>query len=442
MTIEGVVPSSPSGFLVSAIRAHNGFATGRLYWEIRIDNLPEDGYRLSLGVDGSDFGAGEQLGEVTRVMSQTLEFYATTERLWGITLRKSGTSAASAIVTGRGGVGFVEAIAVVEGDWLRFYLEPASGDFWIGKGTNWIRGGNPATGDTPTLTDVAPDPAGFWGDLRPLAALSHGARVTANFGDQPWEGGGPPAGATGVPYVRYTGYARQVWDTDTASEDGDGLVGLRLEHNGVVSPTAHRELGTVAWFLRNEPIEAPHSVLGSFPRSTGRLQFEVKLVYGLSAISAAGLVPADWDNTTALVRPGLEAGTFGFRFGSGGTGPGVSPGEIHVDGVEQAETMPLSVAGDIVTFDCNFAAEEVTLYHNGTLVGTFALPPAPPGGWVPAVAGGTGAAIQLITTGLTYPVAGATNWNPAEVVPVFRNRITTTGDRRVTTAGDVRTTKE
>lgn len=407
LQIEGI--GSP-GLIGGPIRALNGYTTGKHYWEVKLVSTPGTAFALSLGVDGSRFGNGES-GDF---MSQPIDAY-NDAGVWGYTLFSNDGSTQTATIAGLGVSTATTALELADNDWLRLAFDADAGSLWIGRSSTWIGGGDPAAGTSPTITGISLEAGSFWSDFKPLAFVTNGVVLLANFGSQTWDGGGPPTGFSGCAYTRITRDSVQVWDTGTQSLDADmgGAPGLYMTIDTANSVDGHRLSGTRAYFNRANSPERPHSVLGSNPRSTGRYQFEIEMLTPWATLTHAGLCPFDWDNTTTMNRPGYTSDSFGFTFAGGNPPEGTADGEIHLGG-SLVDAFPQSTTGDIATFDCNLTAGTVDLYRNGVLIDTFTLPSTGKA-WVPCFAGGAHCAGRLITTDLTYPVVGATNWNVMEV---------------------------
>lgn len=406
LQLEGV---SAAGSIGSAVRSLNGYTTGKHYWEVKLLTLPGSAFALSLGLDGSRFGGGET-GDV---MFQPITAF-TDAGVWGYTLSSNDGVSMTATIAGLGVSPTTTALELAEDDWLRLAFDADAGSLWIGRSSTWIGGGDPAAGTSPTITGITLEGSSFWSDFRALAFLTGGVSVLANFGSQTWDGGGPPTGFSGCAYTRKTRDSVQLWDTDTQSLDPDMVdsPGLFMTVDSFVGDDAHKLSGTRAYFNRAVALERPHSVLGTNPRSTGRYQFEIELLVPWAAVTHAGLCPFDWDNTTQLVRPGRTSDSFGFSFAGGNLPEGSTAGDIYSGGVSVG-TMPICTTGDVVTFDCDLDANEVDLYRNGTLIDTFTLPTTGKA-WAPCIAGNAHGEGRLISTDLSYPVVGATNWNVME----------------------------
>lgn len=85
------------------------------------------------------------------------------------------------------------------GDVIMVAFDPAEGNLWFGKNGRWFEGGDPATGEIPTVYGITLPGTAHHGDFRAAVGGQAGTKVTMNFGDQPWTYG-PPRGFGGIPH--------------------------------------------------------------------------------------------------------------------------------------------------------------------------------------------------------------------------------------------------
>lgn len=405
LQIEGL-PFALSGTSAGSIRALNGYSSGRRYWEVTINEIPDspNDFVLGLGIDRSRNG---NLVVGAGYNTQGLGSDSTAGE-WGYQLSRRNGGQAAAVVVARGQQNKV-APAVVAGDVLRFVHDVSYGRLWVGiAGKGWIGGGSPDANTLPTISGITPEPAARWADYRPLAVLGGGVIVTANFGSQAWTGGGITSGASIIPFASQPEFAQHFLDTDTVTVD-PGTTAAMLSVSGPVGGAVYSPelLGS---YISQRNIgglvgTAP-SVRGHLPKSAGKWQVEF-YNFGWQFYSWVGLAPVDWD-ASAQPAPGDTVDSFGVRPAGNVTG--------NADGTIKSANVAVGAiagGGSVITLavDLDASPKTVRVLRDGVAVGTYNLP-ATGRPWVPVMAavGFGGAAIRA--RGLTYPQAGFMSWAP------------------------------
>lgn len=403
LSARGTVFSSENGF-GGYVRALNGYTTGKRYWQVRVDSVPAlDGEAISIGIDRSRNGnPANNFGGNSQWIGQDAN-----SGEWGYAMRFFGGQA-DAYVSGRGNTP-LPAPVLVAGDVVEIFHDADADRAWVGiVGKGWIGGGNPSLGTNPTFTTLPPETGARWPDYRPLAIIrGQNSRITANFGSQAWTGT-PPAGATTIPFASQPAFTHQVFDMDTATFDS----GTQIGGIQVSAPTSYTEdvsaRGTTASTRLLPFVANPHSVRGSLPRSTGKWLVEF-FMQGWADRTTVGLAPDNW-NTATLPRPGWTADSFGVTRSADmiGNAAGVVR-NANVDvGVIAASIEPITI-----TLACDFDAspKTVSVYRNGTIVGTYNLP-ATGRPWAPVAAMAANGFVTMRSRGIVHTVAGFTPWNP------------------------------
>lgn len=408
LTIEGQTIQGFSG--TGFVRALNGYTSGRRYWEVRVDSVPAGTLASAVcaGVDRSRFGA------VTYAANGSIASNTGYPNRW---LDADPTAGLWGYYCGRYGDGFplqsyawgkdtpVQklAAAVEAGSILRFAHDVAAGRLWIGiAGQGWLGGGDPATGVAPTLSGMTAEASPRFAEWKPFALLGGaGSRVTANFGSQAWEGGGPPSGYTTIPFAQVPEFSGQVLDSDRMTFVPLSGYGAFRVHGPAWDSVSHAQrFGSVvtARSTIGGGGEVP-LILGSLPRSTGKWQVEL-FDYSFGDVTYFGLVPDDHDVQGSLA-PGFTASTFGIRPVDGGNAR-VMNGNVQVATTATDGRWTLAL-------DLDASPKTVRVVRSGTVVGTYNLPSTGKP-WTFAVGGGGMMVAVIRTSNLQHPQAGFNDW--------------------------------
>ena len=408
LTLQGLAETANGGF--GFVRALNGYTSGKRYWEIRVDAV-EGGTlasAISAGVDRSRYGrvtyfSSGGVESSTGYPAQWLSSDPTAGLYGYYSGRFQGGLSVQSFVAGMG-TSNKPAAAVAAGQVLRFAHDVATGSLWVGiAGQGWIGGGNPETGAAPTLTGLVAEAGARFTEWKPFALLGGASsRITANFGSQAWEGGGPPAGYSTIPFSKVAEFAGQVLDSDRMTFDGGTNTGSFIisGRSGGNIPEP-RTYGSAVGFRGSLSGGVP-VILGALPRSTGKWQVELR-GYGFGEFTYFGLVPDDWD-TQGGAAPGYTVDSFGLR-------PKLTSGGTTAQ-VMNANTQVATPAADgiyTLALDLDASPKTVRVVRNGTTVGTYNLP-ATGKPWAFAIGGAGPGGIDVRTWDLAHPQAGFSNW--------------------------------
>lgn len=414
LTVEGVTGlSTDSGY----VRALNGHASGKRYWEVEVDALPSSGTyaaEIGAGVDRSRYGLvtydanGEYAGAVDYPNSGVGSDRFASIYGYGMRRFEGQASFGGATIGGRDYA--VPAPSVVAGDVLRFAHDADTGRLWIGiAGRGWIGGGNPETNTAPTLSGLVAEAGARFSEWKPwVFAKGAGTRLTCNFGSQAWAGGGPPTGFTTIAFQQVPEFSRMVLDSDTM--DTRGVPGSErgvfvLSRNGaggiIYSPERYA-VGVMAREGLGSGGELP-TIRGGVPKSTGKWQVEMG-GYSFPAYACIGLAPFDWVQSVGG-GPGYTSDSFGvFPRDPAYT----ATGEIRNGGTVVA-TPASGYATWTLAVDLDASPKTVRVLRNNVLVGTYNLPNTGKP-WVP-VLGYAGAGYATVRfDSLRYPQAGFNDW--------------------------------
>jgi hypothetical protein len=154
------------------------------------------------------------------------------------------------------------------------------------------------------------------------------------------------------------------------------------------------------------------TVYGTQGRSSGRYAFEM-LVTARPSVSTILIGFADKTNTAGVLATylGNNSGpveTVGYNDEASGNSRLFR--RMTVGNTAGASGTYPYAAGDVITVDLNFSTNTFAFYKNGTLTSWTGIAFTPGKTYFPAVSLQSGAAVRLITTGLSYLPSGASEW--------------------------------